>query len=85
MSRVWACVRATTKFYARGIRLYPTDELYREIAFVAYYNHWSQDEIMNMDHNIRRRWCAEISEINKNLNPSKNKKEKNIFELKSRN
>lgn len=38
---------------------------------------------MKIDHNLRRRWCAEISDINKNLSPSKDKKEKNIFALKT--
>ena len=29
---------------------------------------------MTLDHASRRRWCSEISEINKNLNPSPNEK-----------
>ena len=34
-----------------------------------------------MDHVSRRRWCSEISEINKNLNPSKKAKEKSILDM----
>lgn len=28
-----------------------------------------------MEHTIRRRWCSEISDINRSLTPSENKKE----------
>lgn len=37
-----------------------------------------------MEHALRRRWCEEISSINKSLNPSKesSRKEKSIFDLK---
>ncbi len=39
---------------------------------------------MNMEHTVRRKWCEEISSINKSLNPSKegSRKEKSIFDLK---
>ncbi len=52
------------------------------MSFISYYFHWGQDEVLNLEHAARRRWCSEISEINKNLNPSKKNKEKNIFDLK---
>lgn len=53
------------------------------MSFISYYFHWSQDEVMSLDHNNRRRWCEEISSINNSLNPSdtRRKKEKSIFEL----
>ncbi len=38
---------------------------------------------MSLDHAERRRWCKEISEINKSLNPSKKEKEKSILEMKA--
>jgi hypothetical protein len=41
--------------------------LYREVAFIAYYFHWGYEEVMNMPHGERRRWCDEISDINKRL------------------
>jgi len=28
---------------------------------VAYYSHWSYNEIMNMEHSERRKWCEEFS------------------------
>ena len=70
----------TCKFYARGITLYPEQELYREMGFISYYFHWSQDDVTALPHNERRRWCQEISAINANLNPSE-KKEKSILEF----
>lgn len=47
---------------------YPLDQLYGEVAFLAYYFHWDYGTIMNMEHRDRQRWCEEISEINRNLN-----------------
>ncbi len=67
----------------RGLRLYPEDELYREMAFISYYFHWGHEDVMAIDHRSRRKWCAEISAINEKLNPSKDKKkEKSIFDMK---
>lgn len=64
--------------------MYPKDELYKEMAFISYYFHWSNQEVMSMEHALRRRWCEEISSINRSLNPSKesSRKEKSIFDLK---
>ncbi|MBO4457636.1 MAG: hypothetical protein J5802_07945 [Butyrivibrio sp.] len=53
------------------------------MSFISYYFHWGQDEVMALDHTERRRWCKEISEINKSLNPSKKNKEKNILDMKA--
>lgn len=49
------------------MRLYDPDELYEEVAFVAYHFHWSHDEILRMPHWERHRWCDEISTINEKL------------------
>jgi hypothetical protein len=38
------------------------------MAFVAYHLHWSRDELMGLEHAERRRWCREISAINRTLN-----------------
>jgi hypothetical protein len=46
---------------------YPEEHLYEEIAFIAYHFHWSYRELMEMDHRERRRWCEEISKINRRL------------------
>jgi hypothetical protein len=46
---------------------YPLDQLYEEMAFIAYHFHWSHAELMNVEHGERRRWCEEISRINRKL------------------
>ena len=51
------------------------------MAFISYYFHWSEKEVLGMDHSTRRRWCREISTINANLNPSDSKKEKSILDM----
>jgi hypothetical protein len=47
---------------------YPRDDLFREVAFIAYYLHWQMGEIMSLDHRERQRWVAEVSKINERLN-----------------
>jgi hypothetical protein len=56
---------------------YPVERIYEEAAFIAYYFHWSHDEIMAMDHRERRKWCKEISKIHKKVNDEP----KNIFDV----
>jgi hypothetical protein len=51
-----------------AITPYPLEELYRELAFIAYHFHWPLAELLQLDHGERRRWCAEISAINEQLN-----------------
>jgi len=50
------------------MKRYPVERIWQEVAFIAYYFHWSHDEIINMEHRDRRRWCEEISRINRQLN-----------------
>lgn len=61
--------RIPRKFYA-NLRLerIPQEQLYKEAAFIAYYFHWSPEEILSMPHRERRRWCGEISGIHKETN-----------------
>lgn len=47
---------------------YPTDQLYEEVAFIAYHFNWSREEIMELPHEERKRWCEEISAINERIN-----------------
>ncbi len=49
---------------------YPSEALYGEVAFIAYYLHWPHRQIMSLDHSERRRWVAEVSRINQQLNES---------------
>lgn len=46
---------------------YPLERLYEEVAFIAYHFHWPFADVINLEHGERRRWCEEISKINKKL------------------
>ena len=50
-----------------GIVGYPLEQLQQEVAFIAYYFHWSLDEILELQHFDRRGWVEEISAINRQL------------------
>ena len=52
------------------------------MAFISYYFHWSEEEVMKIEHVRRRRWCSEISSINMSLNPSESSREKSILDMK---
>lgn len=52
------------------------------MAFISYYFHWSEEEVLKIEHVRRRRWCSEISSINMSLNPSESSKEKSILDMK---
>ena len=44
------------------------------MTFLSYYLHWSRDDVMKLSHSERRRWCSEVSAVNKKLSgPEKNK------------
>jgi hypothetical protein len=77
MSEVRASVRGGERTPG-GIRGYPPDRLYGEVAFIAYHFHWSHEEIMSMDHRERQRWVEEISKINRQLS---GEKERSILDV----
>ena len=43
------------------------DRLYEEAAYVAYHFHWSLDDILDLEHPVRRRFVEEIGRINRRL------------------
>jgi len=49
------------------MKAYPSKQLYEEMAFIAFHFHWSHQELMTLEHDERRRWCREISRINRRL------------------
>jgi hypothetical protein len=49
------------------MKRYPIDRIYEEISYIAYHFHWAHQELMNMDHIERRRWCEEIRKINEKI------------------
>lgn len=50
-----------------GVISYPSNQLYEEVAFIAYHFHWMRDDILNLEHADRQRWVAEINKINQKL------------------
>jgi len=46
---------------------YDTDRLFEEVAYLAYHFHWSLDEILDLEHPLRRRFVEEIARINRRL------------------
>jgi len=43
---------------------YATEQLYTEVAYVAYYLHWSRDDILDLEHAERQRYVAEVGDLN---------------------
>ena len=50
--------------------VYPVADLYGEMAFIAAHFHWSSETLLTMEHGERRRWCSEISRINRSFGAS---------------
>jgi hypothetical protein len=46
---------------------YAADRLFEEVAYVAYYLHWPLENILEMEHPLRRRFVEEIGKINRQL------------------
>jgi hypothetical protein len=46
---------------------YDPDRLFEEIAYIAYHFHWSLEEILDLEHPLRRRFVEEIGQINRRL------------------
>lgn len=43
---------------------YATDRLFEEVAYVAYHFHWSFEELLDLEHPVRRRFIEEIDRLN---------------------
>ena len=62
-------------FINPGLTLYPKEQLWQEMTFLSYYLHWPREDVMSLDHLERRRWCREVSDVNRKLNgPDKQNK-----------
>ena len=46
---------------------YGIDRLFEEISYVAYYFHWSLEEILDLEHPLRQRFVEEIGKIHHRL------------------
>jgi hypothetical protein len=43
---------------------YAPERIYEEVAYVAYHFHWSQDEILDLEHAERRKYVEQIGRLN---------------------
>ncbi|MFN2588672.1 MAG: DUF6760 family protein [Actinomycetota bacterium] len=43
--------------------MYPSDELFEEITYVAYHLHWPLSEILDLEHAVRLRFVEEIGRL----------------------
>ena len=66
-----APIRCRGPLLGGGITGHDPDRLYEEISFLAYHFHWDYETLMNMEHRERKRWCQEVSRINKEMNSDK--------------
>lgn len=41
--------------------------LYEEVSYVAYHFHWPLEDILDLEHPLRRRFVEEIGRINQRL------------------
>lgn len=53
-----------------GVLGYLPDQLFQEVAYLAYYFHWPYGQIMDMNHQERLLWVDQVARINKRLNES---------------
>ena len=47
--------------------MYAAGRLWEETAYLAYYLHWSLDEILDLEHPVRARMIAEVGKIHEQL------------------
>ncbi len=51
-----------------GIVSYPLENIFKEVAFIAYHFHWAKDTVFELSHKERHAWVKEISTINEKIN-----------------
>ena len=51
-----------------GIVSYPLENIFMEVAFIAYHFHWDREAVLKMSHKERHAWVKEISSINERIN-----------------
>ena len=50
---------------------YPLENIFKEVAFVAYHFHWDRETCLQMTHKERHQWVKEVSEINDKINKTR--------------
>jgi hypothetical protein len=43
----------------------PESRLHSEIAYLAYHLHWPLDELLDLEHPLRRTYVAEVATLNR--------------------
>ena len=46
-----------------GVIRYPLEQIYKEVAYIAYNFHWQREDILNLEHHERQKWVREIEQI----------------------
>jgi hypothetical protein len=46
---------------------YGPEELYNEMAYVAYHLHWTLDDLLDLEHPLRQRFVTEVARINQRI------------------
>jgi len=44
------------------------ENIFKEVAFIAYHFHWDREAVLQMSHKERHVWVQEISAINERIN-----------------
>lgn len=44
---------------------YATEDLYGEVAYIAYHFHWPMDSLLDLEHADRRRYVDQIARLNR--------------------
>ena len=53
------------------VATYPREQLYQEMAYIAYHFHWPLEGILDMEHQERHMWLREIARINQEINEAR--------------
>ena len=56
-----------------AIATYPHEQLFQEMAYIAYHFHWPTNDILDMEHEERHMWLREIARINREINEARNR------------
>jgi len=54
-----------------AVATYPQEQLFQEIAYIAYHFHWPLDGILDMEHEERHTWLRQIARINREINEAR--------------
>jgi len=50
---------------------YPLDNIFKEVAFIAYHFHWDRDRLLDISHRECHEWVKQISAINEKINTAR--------------